>query len=194
MSSLRRGKLLAGMLPFLLVAPLTIWIVATIFVPICTVLKESLFSTGFVGTKGSFVGLANYKETFLSLDYWAAWGNSLLWIAGNNILQTILAFALALLLRRQTRFTRWMRIWMIIPWVAPTIVVGIIWQWIFNGSYGILNRILLDLHVVAKPINLLGDRAHSSWELRGRRLGAEGARHAAPEPGCARAGTRPGPL
>jgi multiple sugar transport system permease protein len=161
MSNLKKGRLYSAILPFLLVAPLTVWILATIFIPLVIVIKESMFSTGLVGTKGSFVGFTNYKETLLSTDYWGAFGNSMIWILGNNILQTVLAFSTALLLRAETRFTKWTRIWMIIPWVIPTIVVGIIWQWIFNGSYGILNRILLSLHVIAKPINLLGDNLRS---------------------------------
>lgn len=157
------GKRTTGkLLPYLLVAPIVIWIVVTIFVPLFSVVKESFYSTGFIGTKGSYVGFDNYTETLTSPAYWEAWRKSLVWVLGNGIAQTLLAFGVALLLNKASRFSNWARTWMIIPWVIPTIVVAIFWQWIFNGSYGILNHALQSLHLIDKPINLLG---HNTWSF-----------------------------
>jgi multiple sugar transport system permease protein len=152
-----KGIRIAKVLPYVLVAPIVIWILVTIFWPLTNVIKESFYNTGFVGTKGKFVGIDNYKLILTSSKYWTAWGKSLVWVIGNSLLQTILAFLIAMLLNNSSRFAQWARTWMIIPWVIPTIVVCIFWQWIFNGSYGIMNHLLLSLHIIDKPINLLGD-------------------------------------
>jgi multiple sugar transport system permease protein len=156
-SSKNNKKKWAAFLPYILISPIVLWIVVTIFLPLTNVIKESFFNTGFVGTEGSFVGLTNYVEVLASSDYWTAWGKSLIWVIGNGFCQTLLAFAIALYLNRQGKIAQWARTWMIIPWVIPTIVVAIFWQWIFNGSYGILNQVLLSIGLIDKPINLLGD-------------------------------------
>jgi len=159
---LGKGKKFNKLLPYLLVAPIVIWILVTIFVPLISVIKESFYSTGFIGTKGTFVGLDQYKAALTSSAYWTAWKKSLIWVLGNGLTQTVLAFSVALLLNKASRMTNFARNWMIIPWIIPTIVVAIFWQWIFNGSYGIFNHVLQSLHLIDKPINLLGD---SFWSF-----------------------------
>ncbi|WP_066157386.1 carbohydrate ABC transporter permease [Halalkalibacter krulwichiae] len=148
--------------PYLLVSPLVLWIVITIFIPLSTVIKESFYSTGFVGTQGEFVGLQNYINVFTSSAYWGSWKNSLLWVVGNGLTQTVLAFSVALYLNNKFKLSKFARTWMIIPWIIPTIVVAIFWQWIFNGSYGIFNHVLMGIGLIDQPLNLLGD---PTWAL-----------------------------
>ncbi|MNB69872.1 Inner membrane ABC transporter permease protein YcjO [compost metagenome] len=162
MEVLGKKNIAAKLVPYLLVAPIVIWIIVTIFIPLLSIVRESFYNTGFVGTKGSYVGFDNYREALSSPAYWTAWRKSLIWVLGNGIAQTVLAFAIALLLNKPGRFKNWARTWMIIPWVIPTIVVTIFWQWIFNGSYGILNHALKSLHLIDKPVNLIGD---NTWSL-----------------------------
>jgi len=160
--ALEKGKLFNRLLPYLLVAPIVTWLVFTIIIPLFSVVRESFYNTGFVGTKGAFVGFENYRDTIFSSLYWSTWGKSLIWVLVNAILQSILAFGIALLLNKKSRFGDFARTWMIIPWVIPTIVVVIMWQWIFNGSYGIFNHLLKSLHIIDQPINLIG---HSFWSF-----------------------------
>jgi len=162
MEVIGKGNAIGKLLPYLLVAPIVIWIVVTIFVPLFSVVKTSFYSTGFIGTEGSFVGIDNYAAALQSADYWKAWKKSLIWVLGNGIAQTVLAFGIALLLNKATRFNNWARTWMIIPWIVPTIVVAIFWQWIFNGSYGIFNEVLQSLNLIDKPLNLIG---HKTWSF-----------------------------
>ena len=56
-------------LPYLLVAPLLIWIVVTVFIPVVNVLIESMYNTTYVGTNGKFVGLKNYSDQSFSSYY-----------------------------------------------------------------------------------------------------------------------------
>ncbi|HEX7065801.1 MAG TPA: hypothetical protein VF199_12095, partial [Bacillales bacterium] len=78
--------------PYLLMAPIVLWIVFTIFVPLLSVIKESFYSTGFVGTTGSFIGVQNYVDVLTSGIYWDAWGKSALWVVLNGFFQSVLAF------------------------------------------------------------------------------------------------------
>ncbi|MCL2033677.1 MAG: sugar ABC transporter permease [Oscillospiraceae bacterium] len=144
-------------LPYILVAPLMIWLIATILIPVVTVVYESVTSATFVGTVGDFVGFKNYVSVLKDPHYWAAWRNSIGWIVGCTILQTILGFSLALLLNSSTgRLGQFARTWSIVAWITPTVVVSLIWRWIFNGSYGIFNAFLMTIGVISEPLSLLG--------------------------------------
>lgn len=153
-----------SVLPYLLLAPLCIWLAVTLFIPIINVFQESLRDTTYVGTKGNFVGIKNYVNVLKDQSYWKSWLKSFQWVVGCTVIQTILGFSTALLVNGNSRIQKIARNWMIIPWIIPTIVVGIMWQWIFNGSYGIMNDVLMKLHLIGKPLNLIGG-ANSMWTL-----------------------------
>lgn len=158
------GKKRDQMLPYLLILPLCIWLAVTLFIPVINVVMESLRDTTYVGTKGEFVGAKNYLNVLKDGAYWRAWLKSLQWVIGCTVIQTILGFSTALLVNGNGRIQKIAKNWMIIPWIIPTIVVGIMWQWIFNGSYGILNDVLMKLNLVEKPLNLIGGSG-SMWTL-----------------------------
>ena len=158
------GKKKEWLLPYLLILPLCIWLAVTLFIPVVNVVLESLRDTTYVGTKGEFVGGKNYLNVLKDAAYWKAWLKSLQWVIGCTVIQTILGFSTALLVNGSGRIQKVAKNWMIIPWIIPTIVVGIMWQWIFNGSYGILNDVLMKLDLIEKPLNMIGGSG-SMWTL-----------------------------
>ena len=151
-------------LPYVLIAPLMIWIFVTVFLPVVNVFVESLRDTTYVGTDGEFVGLRNYISVVTDKDYWAAWGKSAQWLIGCTVLQTVLGFGAALVLNGKGRARRIAKTWSIIPWIIPTIVVSIMWQWIFNSSYGILNDLLQKAGLISEGINFFGE-SRAMWTL-----------------------------
>lgn len=140
-------------LPYLLIAPLILWLFVTVLIPVIDVFMESLRDTTYVGTEGDFVGLKNYISVFKDKNYWSAWLKSLQWVLGCTVIQTVLGFGMALLINGNGRIRSIARTWSVIPWIIPTIVVSIMWQWIFNSSYGILNALLKNLGVITEGIN-----------------------------------------
>lgn len=152
------------LLPYILIAPLVIWIVVTVFIPVLNVFLESLKNTTYVGTQGKYVGFKNYRSILKDTKYWSAWLKSLQWLAGCTILQTIFGFCTALLLNGNGKLRAIARTWSVIPWVIPTIVVSIMWQWLLNSSYGLINTILKNLGIISEGINFFsGDLA--MWTL-----------------------------
>lgn len=152
------------LLPYILIAPLVIWIVVTVFIPVLNVFLESLKNTTYVGTQGKYVGFKNYRSILKDTKYWSAWLKSLQWLAGCTILQTIFGFCTALLLNGNGKLRAIARTWSVIPWVIPTIVVSIMWQWLLNSSYGLINTILKNLGIISEGINFFsGDLA--IWTL-----------------------------
>ncbi|WP_225771041.1 carbohydrate ABC transporter permease [Inquilinus sp. Marseille-Q2685] len=144
-----RSEAIAGML---MVAPVLVWLAATILYPLGAAVAISLRDIRVIGSDGGFVGFGNYQEVLEMARLWAALGRSLVWVAGNAVLQTLLALGTALLLNQRFRGVRLVRVWVILSWIVPTIVVVIIWRWLLGTSGGVVNHLLVSLGLTDRPI------------------------------------------
>ncbi len=136
--------------------PIFILIVGVLGYPLVSEVSLSLFNQSYIGVPGQFVGLDNFRQLLLQSSFW----NSLLvtveWTAGNVVVQGVLGLPVALLLKQRFWGRSIMRILIIIPWVLPDTVVATLWQWMLSSSFGIINHLLLALHLVNSPITFLG--------------------------------------
>ncbi len=139
-----------------LIAPLLLWIVVMIVYPLISSVWMSLTDVDFLGINSNFVGISNYIELITDIEFWTAMGKSMIWTIGNALLQLILGFTTALIINQQFKGKSFVRIWIILSWIIPTIVLAIIWRWILNSSFGILNYILQLFNFVEQPIDFLG--------------------------------------
>jgi multiple sugar transport system permease protein len=73
-------------------------------------------------------------------------------VVGNALVQTVLAFATALILKQRFIGHRIARIWIILSWVVPTVVVVIIWRWLLSASGGIVNYTLVHSGLTSQPV------------------------------------------
>jgi multiple sugar transport system permease protein len=153
-SSRHRQRVLTA---YLFVAPLMIWLAAAILYPLLAAVWLSLQNIKIIGTPGEFVGLENYARLLRSDDFWFALGRSVVWVVGNAVVQTLAAFAAALLLNQRFRGQGFARIWIILSWIVPAVVVVIIWRWLLSSS-GVVNFLLLSLGLVQEPVGFFGTR------------------------------------
>lgn len=128
------------LLGYALVAPLTILMVGVIGYPLLNTVLLSLQDQGVVGSSSSFVGLENYQRALSDGEFWGAIGRSGIWLVGNLVVQTVIAFATALVIGGNGRWARASRTWTLFPWVIPTVAVAVIWQWLSNSNYGIVPK------------------------------------------------------
>jgi multiple sugar transport system permease protein len=136
----------------LMVAPVLVWLAATILYPLGAAVVLSLRDVRVIGSDGGFVGLGNYADVLGSARLWAALGRSAIWVAGNAVLQTLLALGTALLLNQRFRGVGAVRVWVILSWIVPTIVVVIIWRWLLGTSGGVVNYALVSLGLTDRPV------------------------------------------
>jgi multiple sugar transport system permease protein len=144
---------------YALLAPLAVWIALILVYPVFNTVYLSLTNTRIIGAPSGFIGLTNYQTVIASPEFWRGLLLSLAWLVGNGIVQTIAAFATALLLRQSWRFARQARIWVLLPWVIPTVAVAVIWQWMLNSNYGIISHGLQASGVISSPLNVFGSPA-----------------------------------
>lgn len=111
-----------------------------------------------VSAVSRFVGLQNFKEIILYDRFWwpAMWHAAYITIVALTF-QNALALVLALACDRQIRLGKFYRLIFFIPPVLSEVVVGLVWKWIYNGDYGLLNHWLHNLGLAHLARSWLSD-------------------------------------
>ena len=81
------------------------------------------------------------------------------WVSVGVGFQFVFGFILALLLNRRFPGRGLVRSLSLIPWVTPGVLIGLMWRWIFDGNYGVLNDILLKLGMIQDKVPFLAQEA-----------------------------------
>ena len=92
-----------------------------------------------------FVGLGNYRELLVDEDFHEAVINTIYYTAFSVPGTMLLGLAVALLLNNQLRARGLFRTLYYIPVITPLVVAAIIWKWVYQGDFGLLNYYLLEL-------------------------------------------------
>ena len=117
--------------------------------------------------RAPFIGLANFRDILFDADsvirpgLWNATRNTALYTLYTVGATLVFAMGLALLLNRDFRGRRVLRTLMLAPWVVPSFVVAILWQFMWQSEAGIVNKLLVDYSQVLddRPIWLIGPNA-----------------------------------
>lgn len=140
---------------YLFIAPALITVTVLIIYPILYGAVLSFFDTNLT-TKWKFTWIKNYQYIFDNPDYvrslWITLKFTVLVVAGHFVFGTLFA----VLLNKPIRFRAVFRSILMIPWLFPEIVFGVLWKWILNPMYGVFNAILLKMHLISAPISWLG--------------------------------------
>ncbi|MFH2115111.1 MAG: sugar ABC transporter permease [Spirochaetota bacterium] len=103
-----------------------------------------------------FNGLENFKKLFSDSDIWLIIRNSLVYVVASVGGQFLLGMTLAMVLKKQFRFRGLYQAIVFLPWSFSAFVIGLMHRWSFNGEYGVMNDILLNLDIVSEKIAWLG--------------------------------------
>jgi multiple sugar transport system permease protein len=110
-------------------------------VPILSSLLLTLFDWDLL-TPPRFVGLGNFQRLVADRNFWSALGHTLYYIAGYIPLVMVIALAVAVLVNQRLRGVVLVRAAFFVPVVSAWVAVALLWQWIFNPKYGLLNYLL----------------------------------------------------
>lgn len=106
----------------------------------------------------AFVGLQNYVEILTSDSFMYSLQNTIFLLIIVVILTTVFGTAVALLLNVDTKISGILMALAVLPWALPPIVNGIVWRFIFHPGYGFMNKLLIRLQLIEKPVMWLADR------------------------------------
>ena len=145
------------MLGYTLLTPTFFFFVVLIGYPFFQSIFLSFTETHTVSQRSSFVGFDNYLRIFADPEFWASLENNFIWTAGTMTLQVTVGVAVALLMHQSHIVLRSLARGLVLaPYLIPTVVTVLVWQWVFNDLYGIINAKLLDWELMDDPIDWLG--------------------------------------
>ena len=156
----RRGKALASerRLGVVLILPSAILLAVLVGYPLIYSLYLSLLHDNLLHPETiGFVGLGNFSVLFQMEQFWQSVKNSVIITVATIAIQLVIAFVLALLLRGTFPGRAIVRSIIILPWPIPTFVVASAFIWLLNYNYGLVNHILVAVHLPAHAF--LGDPA-----------------------------------
>lgn len=99
----------------------------------------------------------NYKEILAQGDLGAAVKVTLVFVAVVVFLQLCLGLLLALILNSRIHGRRLARSLVLLPWVIPTVITALLWNWLYQPQYGLINYVLLKTGLIASPASWLAD-------------------------------------
>tara|TARA_B100001057_G_scaffold472112_1_gene535075 strand:- start:346 stop:1233 length:888 start_codon:yes stop_codon:yes gene_type:complete len=144
--------------PWVLLLPTLIILSCVVLLPLLISLWTSF--TPFKLTKPDtlyrFVGLRNYERLMGDIDFWVAFGRTVLFLTIALNLELVFGLGIALLINKITYGQRTLRTLMMFPMMFSPILVGFQWKYIFNDNIGLLNNFLREFGVI-QPIPWLVD-------------------------------------
>ena len=93
-----------------------------------------------------FVGLANYREIFSEALFYKILLNTIVFAIATSVLGVIIPLVLACILNSKVRGSEFYKTAYFLPFITPMIVIGVVWEWIFDPNIGLLNHVL-HLHI-----------------------------------------------
>jgi multiple sugar transport system permease protein len=134
-----------------MVAPAVILTAALVIYPLAKGFQSSLESGGEFGAQPRFVGLRNYGEVLKSSTAVDAVLHTLIYLLLAVGLELAFGLMVAVALNRVFRGRGLVLAILILPWALPSVVSGVLWRRVFDPDSGLLNSVLLQLHVIGHP-------------------------------------------
>ncbi len=93
-----------------------------------------------------FAGFDNYREIFTDSLFYKIFFNTVIFAVSTSVFGVTIPLILAVILNNKIRGAEFYKSAYFLPFITPMIVIGIVWQWIFDPNIGILNN-LLHIHI-----------------------------------------------
>lgn len=156
----KRGMVKAW--PYLLLSPALLIMLAVVIYPIAEAIRMSFMNYDLTRlNKSGYIGLENYATILFgrgSKRFWDSLGRTVVWVLFGVGLQFFFGFLLAMLLNRDFRGRGIARSVSLIPWVTPGVLIALMWSWIYDGNFGVLNDLLMKLGIISDKVAFLANK------------------------------------
>lgn len=126
---------------WLFIFPTVLGLIVLNIIPIFQTIYQSFFKTGDFGKGNIFVGLKNYQKVFGDQEIWQALANTFRYAVVEVPFSIALSLVLAVLLNRKMRGRSFYRTVIFLPMVAAPAAVALVWRWLFNTEFGLINHV-----------------------------------------------------
>ena len=155
----RGGELSERALGLVMLAPMTLVLVLVVGYPLVDSFWLSLHRANLANPEQGqpFIGLGNYLFAFRQGDFWYSVQRTFYFTLLSVGLELVLGLLFAVVLNERFRGKLLARLAMILPWALLTVSNGVLWAWILNPTYGVLNGLLVGLGILDAPKSWLSD-------------------------------------
>ena len=148
-------------LPYLLLLPAMVAFAVLLLYPIGQAIALSF--RYYVLTRPErgtpFVGLDNYADALARPEVWESFWRAAVYTGGTVGLSILIGLLTALALHQRFWGRAFFRAAIIIPWIVPQVVTALIWVWMLDRQFGVVNYLLSSTGVIREPIGWLTDNA-----------------------------------
>ena len=141
---------------WLLLAPSLCLLGGLVVFPVLYNVWLSLFDKHAFMPVQAFVGLRHYRYFASDPEFWSSFYYGCVYAGATMVLQLGVGVPAALLLNETFRGRNLLRGFVLFPYMIPTIVAVILWKWLLNDSYGLVNYLLVRSGAVRTPVAWLG--------------------------------------
>ncbi len=113
-----------------------------VIAPLVITIVDSFFRVEPMRLGTPFVGFRNYVNLMFDATVLQSWANTFIYVVIAVAIETVGGLGAALVLHKVRFGRRWLLAAVVLPWCLPPVVNAIIWLWIYNPSYGLLNGVL----------------------------------------------------
>jgi len=92
----------------------------------------------------TFVGLGNFVTLANDPIFWQSVGNTVKFTGAATVLKAIGGLGMALVMNQNFKFKAITRALLLLPFIVPTVLSTVAWQWIYDPGLGLFNRLLVE--------------------------------------------------
>lgn len=153
-------------IPYLFITPCAILIAAIVLYPLLSGIGDSFLNINLlINRPVKFIGFENFINLFKDNLFGIAFYKSAIWTITILVGEMVIGFAIAWLLNRDIKGRKVFRLLVLVPWVIPNAIAGIIWKWIYAEQYGLLNYTLSKLGIITSYKSWLGSSNIAFWAI-----------------------------
>ncbi|HKW90563.1 MAG TPA: sugar ABC transporter permease [Methylomirabilota bacterium] len=141
---------------WLMLTPPLLFLLAFLGYPFCYGVYLSFVSRP-VARPANFVGLANFVNLWHDTIFWQAVWNTFRFTGAATVLKLVGGLGMALVMHQNFRLKGLSRALLLLPFIVPTVLSTVAWQWILDPGMGLFNRVLMYLGLVKQGPSWLGN-------------------------------------
>ncbi|MEF3304016.1 carbohydrate ABC transporter permease [Paenibacillus sp. GYB003] len=149
---MKKRKAWEAIRPYALVLPAMIGIALFVLYPVLYLIKLSFYKYNLMNKdKSKFIGTDNFTQILSREDFYSALLNTVVYTVGVVALTMALSLVIAVWLNKKSRFNAIVQAGLFTPHIISIVSVALVWMWLMEPSYGILNFVLKSLGLPPSP-------------------------------------------
>ena len=154
---LRGAHVISRVESLLFMAPALLLSAGLVLYPLLNGIRLAFTNASPLSKRLRYVGIDNFVRLLTDDGFWTSVLNSIGLVAVSVTLAVVVGYLIALVCDSMRSGVTVFRTAVFVVWVVPWISVAILWGWLFDASYGVVNAILQNLGVIRAPVNFLAD-------------------------------------